>query len=73
MATTLHSSSLSNTGSFGHGLGGLRASLAQRLARYRTYRTTVNELAMLTDRELADMGIHRSDIRGIAADAAYGA
>jgi uncharacterized protein YjiS (DUF1127 family) len=48
----------------------LKASLAQRLVQYRAYRSTVNELAMLTDRELTDLGIHRADIREIAQDAA---
>ena len=46
------------------------ANLAQRLVQYRAYRSTVNELVMLTDRELADLGIHRADIRDIAQDAA---
>ena len=71
MATTIHTTRLSNTGLFGQGLTGLRTHLAERFARYRTYRTTLNELAMLTDRELTDLGMHRSDIREIAFEAAY--
>ena len=71
MATAIHTTSLSNTGTFSQGLSGLRTTLAERFARYRTYRTTLNELAMLTDRELADMGLHHSDIRTIAYEAAY--
>ena len=35
-------------------------------------RRTVAELNSLTDRELADLGIHRADIRQIAIQAAYG-
>ncbi|TNC62074.1 DUF1127 domain-containing protein [Rubellimicrobium roseum] len=52
-------------------LSNLKATLAQRLAQFRTYRSTVNELAMLTDRELTDIGISRADIRSIARGTAY--
>ena len=51
-------------------LAALKANLAQRLVQYRAYRSTVDELAMLTDRELADLGIHRADIHAVAQDAA---
>lgn len=54
-------------------LGDLRSTFADRTAKYRLYRRTLGELANLTDRDLADLGIHRADIRDIAADAAYGA
>ena len=47
---------------------GLRATLADAIARRRTYRRTVAELSRLTDRELADLGIARSMIRGIALE-----
>jgi uncharacterized protein YjiS (DUF1127 family) len=46
-------------------------SLGERTQRYRLYRTTVNELNQLSDRELADLGIHRSQISSIANEAAY--
>ncbi len=59
--------------SVGQFLSGLKDSLAQRLAQHQAYRSSLSELAMLTDRELADLGIHRADIRGIAQNAAYGA
>lgn len=71
MATAIHTTRLSNTGAFAQGLRDLRTNLAERFAKYRTYRTTLNELAMLSDRELADMGMHRADIRTIAFEAAY--
>ena len=45
-------------------------TLRARRAAYRTYRTTYNELKHLSDRELADIGIHRSMIRSIAKEAA---
>jgi uncharacterized protein YjiS (DUF1127 family) len=50
-----------------------RAALADRYAKYSTYKATLNELAGLTDRDLNDLGINRSMIRGIAHEAAYGA
>ena len=40
------------------------------LARRAIFRQTVNELNGLSDRELADLGIHRLDINRIARDAA---
>lgn len=43
---------------------------AQRHARYRVYRETYNELATLGDRELNDLGLSRSMIRGLALEAA---
>ncbi|MFK7879079.1 DUF1127 domain-containing protein [Roseobacter sp.] len=50
------------------------ASLLQdtsaRYARYRVFRQTYSELAQLTDRDLADLGISRSMIRSLAMEAA---
>lgn len=46
-----------------------RAALAERLARYRAYRTTMAELGNLSDRELEDLGICRADIYRIAREA----
>lgn len=40
--------------------------------RWRLYRLTVAELATLSDRELGDLGISRSDIRAVAREAALG-
>ncbi|MCA0871620.1 DUF1127 domain-containing protein [Seohaeicola saemankumensis] len=42
-----------------------------RYARYRVYRETLNELSGLCDRELADLGLHRCELRRIAYQAAY--
>lgn len=41
-------------------------------ARRAVYNQTVRELVILTDRELADLGISRADIRAVAHEAAYG-
>ena len=42
------------------------------LVRRRMFSQTARELNALTDRELADLGIHRASIRQIAIQAAYG-
>lgn len=52
---------------------GFRSALADRNAKNKIYRQTVSELSNLTNRELDDLGIHRSMIRAIATEAAYGA
>ncbi|WP_420858535.1 DUF1127 domain-containing protein [Marivivens marinus] len=51
-------------------LSGLRAELAERARKNRVYRDTLNELAVMTDRDLADIGISRSMIKGVALEAA---
>ena len=47
-----------------------------RFAEWRRRRalfaSTVHELTHLTDRDLADLGIPRADIRAIAREAAFG-
>ena len=50
-----------------------RASLADRAARYKLYRRTLDELAQLSDRDLSDLGLARSDVARVAEEAAYGA
>jgi uncharacterized protein YjiS (DUF1127 family) len=52
---------------------GIVARVRQALADYRLYRSTVAELSQLTDRDLADLGIHRSMVNEIARQAVYGA
>lgn len=42
-------------------------------ARNAVYRQTLRELSDLTNRDLDDLGIHRSMIKSIATEAAYGA
>ncbi len=53
-------------------IGRFRAAIADRLARYATYRTTLAELDSLSDRDLADLGIARTDIHALAREAAMG-
>jgi uncharacterized protein YjiS (DUF1127 family) len=50
----------------------LRASIADRLAKRAVYLRTLNELEALNERDLADLGIARSNIQAIATEAAYG-
>lgn len=57
--------------SLGQTISEFRAAMTDRLAKYKLYRSTMDELARLDDRDLTDLGISRSDIRDIAKDAAY--
>lgn len=53
---------------FGSLFSGLKLALQQR----RIYNQTVHELRTLSDRDLADLGIHRAMITDVAKEAAYG-
>ena len=41
-------------------------SVLSRVRAYLRYRDTITQLSRLSDRDLADLGINRSEIRGIA-------
>ena len=56
----------------GHPEGTLLERLVAAYNRRVVYTRTVRELNQLSARELADLGIHRSAIRGLAREAAYG-
>lgn len=45
-------------------------SITTKLHYWRTYRRTVTELQGMTDRQLSDLGIGRSEINRIARQAA---
>ncbi|MCG7494725.1 DUF1127 domain-containing protein [Thalassobius sp. Cn5-15] len=45
--------------------------LRDRLARRKVYRKTISEMSVLSNRDLADLGYHRSQLRSIAWEAAY--
>ena len=45
-------------------------SISTKLRFWRTYRRTVTELQGMTDRQLSDLGIGRSEINRIARQAA---
>lgn len=48
----------------------IRRVIEHFAARRAAYRRTVDELNVLSDRDLADFGFHRSDIPRIASEAA---
>ena len=56
----------------GHGLSGLIARIRKSLKDYRLYQNTLQELRMLSDRELDDLGISKHVIAEVAYDAVYG-
>jgi uncharacterized protein YjiS (DUF1127 family) len=72
MAFVTQTSRSTAAGTFGARLAATWQGLSERLARHRLYRQTLNELSALSDRELADLGLHRAQIADVAADAAYG-
>lgn len=45
--------------------------LVETAAKRRVYRTTLNELSNLSNRELADLGFSRGQLRSIAYETAY--
>ncbi|RYH02673.1 DUF1127 domain-containing protein [Salipiger sp. IMCC34102] len=63
---------LFSTNTAPNGLAGLRARLIDAANRRRVYSATVRELSALSNRELDDLGISRSMVKSIAAEAAYG-
>lgn len=65
-------STRSATISFSDRLGNIAKSVKLALRRRRLFNQTVRELNTLSNRELADLGIHASMIRQIATEAAYG-
>jgi uncharacterized protein YjiS (DUF1127 family) len=48
------------------------AAIRAAIERRRLYSRTFHELASLSERELADLGMHRTMIAEIAREAAYG-
>lgn len=57
---------------FGDRMRAATADFAAFRAKRRVYRETIAELIVLSDRELADLGINRAEIRRIAKAAAEG-
>ena len=51
---------------------GMIRSIRVGLERRRVFKQTVRELQSLSNRELADLGIHRTMITRVATEAAYG-
>lgn len=57
---------------FGDRIEAMRTALAERRAKHKIYTTTLRELSSVSDRDLSDLGMSRSMIKGIALEAAYG-
>ncbi|MEP3347877.1 MAG: DUF1127 domain-containing protein [Litoreibacter sp.] len=57
---------------FLEGLVAYKNELAERRAKNRVFRETLNELQALSGRELADLGMSRGSIKAVAYEAAYG-
>lgn len=53
---------------FQHKMDQMRDALAKR----KVYRATFYEISALTDRDLKDLGIARSNIKRLSLEAAYG-
>lgn len=53
-------------------LADVKASLIARWTRYSLYRATLSELSALSARDLADIGLNRSQLRAKAYEIAYG-
>jgi uncharacterized protein YjiS (DUF1127 family) len=51
---------------------GILRIVREVLGEWRLYNRTLDELRSLNDRELADLGIARSDIQRIALETVYG-
>lgn len=45
----------------------------RRIADYRAYRRTIRELSHLSAHDLADLGLHYSEIERVAHESVYGA
>lgn len=55
----------------GFKIGSALRSFGDSMIKAHQYRTTVRELSALSARELADLGVHRSNIASIAYDSVY--
>lgn len=66
-----HISSINRTASLMDRLVAFKGDLATRYAKYSLYRNTLAELQSLSNRELADLGLARSNLKSIAYEAAY--
>ena len=56
----------------GEKISGAVRNLFRRYTQARVYRTTFVELSNLSNRDLADLGFHRSMLKSVAQKAAYG-
>jgi uncharacterized protein YjiS (DUF1127 family) len=57
---------------FAHRFSAVIATLITDFTNYRMYRKTIAELQKLSDRELTDLGLSRSEVKYSATKAVYG-
>jgi len=55
-----------------HRISGFLRAFADRMEKRRAYRRTLQQLSVLSERELDDLGLGRDDLRTIARRAVYG-
>ncbi|MDF1854397.1 DUF1127 domain-containing protein [Pseudooceanicola sp.] len=67
MLTDTHAGATHSSGLFSRVI----ATISTRLHNYAAYRRNLAELAVLSDRDLKDIGANRSMIRSMAHEAAY--
>lgn len=72
MAYTTQTSNAVDSVSLTERLAALRLRFVEAQEKRATYRRTMRELSDLSNRELADLGLHRSGIRRVALESAYG-
>jgi len=58
--------------SFGDRVAAVASVIRAAVQRRQVYQQTISELRALSDRDLADLGIHRTLIGTVAREAAYG-
>jgi uncharacterized protein YjiS (DUF1127 family) len=71
MSDTVHTSRLAFH-PLGEDLSAWLYGLALRFADHRLFRRSVSELYDLSIRELADLGLHRGEIKRVAYETVYG-
>ncbi len=69
MSDTIYSNT-AHDGMLGRTVGAIQ-SLGRRFVDYRRFRQTVNELSVLNDRELRDLGLDRCSLTSVAREAVY--
>ena len=65
-----NTSSVAQTSTFAR-LGNAFGEMHARYKTYRLYRDTLDGLSALSNRELDDLGLSRTDLRRVAEEAAY--
>lgn len=54
-----------------HILGTYKKALERKWQQYKMYKRTMKELAVLSDRELEDIGINRCDLESVTRKSCY--